>query len=188
MTKTQTKDRTVTNAKAVVVDPEILDDDKHVIKTLRENGTLRVQHRVRNGRTKQEFKAECDINSILKKFRTTGALTHVQQHGPQYGIASGEEYADAMRVVATANTMYEELPSHIRKEFSGPEQFLDFVQDESKQDEVRAMFGENPELNASSDSKESDTPPPAQPKATDDKQTSSTDSVPSESKNASDKD
>lgn len=79
--------------------------------------------------TQQQFKDDCDINKILAKFRRTGVLTHVTQYQPQYGEVPSGDYAEAMRTVATAQTLFQELPAHLRKEFNhDAEQFLSFVQ------------------------------------------------------------
>jgi len=90
--------------------------------------------------TKQSFKDECDINNIMAKFQKTGALTHYMRHAPEYGDATQVEYADALNVVANANTMFEELPSSIRKKFDNdPAKFLEFVQDEKNESEMEEL-------------------------------------------------
>lgn len=91
-------------------------------------------------RTKENMKDECDINRIMAKFQKTGLLTHVSNHAPKYGNAmSVEEYENAKFVVAMTNSMYEELPSSIRKDFNGPEEFLEFVSDPENNDQMREM-------------------------------------------------
>lgn len=81
--------------------------------------------------TKQAFKEECNINNIMAKFQKTGIITHVQNHSPQYGDFTGGDYTEAMNVITKANSMFQELPSSIRKEFENdPAKFLDFVSDE----------------------------------------------------------
>ena len=87
--------------------------------------------------TKQSFKDECNINKIMAKFQTTGALNHYAKHAPTYGDTTGVDYHDALNLVANANTMFEELPSSIRKRFDNdPEQFLKFVEDPKNADEM----------------------------------------------------
>ena len=90
--------------------------------------------------TKQSFTDECDINSIMRKFQKTGALTHVSNHAENYGFATSEDFSSSMQLVAQATTMFEELPSSIRKQFNNePGQFLDFVQDPANLEEMREM-------------------------------------------------
>lgn len=91
-------------------------------------------------RTKQSFKTECDINEIMKKFQKSGAITHYASHAPSYGDTTGPQLAEAMNIVADAETMFEELPSAIRKKFANdPERFLEFVQDPNNLEEMREL-------------------------------------------------
>jgi len=94
-------------------------------------------------RTKQEFKEECDINNILAKFRRTGRITHIREHGARYGDAKLTSYEDAMLTVAGANTLWEDLPSDLRNEFGGIKKFLAW-QEKASIDEIREKFGEAP--------------------------------------------
>lgn len=90
--------------------------------------------------TKQSFKDECDINKIMAKFQKTGVIKHYAAHAPTYGDASPVDYLDALQVIATANEMFAELPSSVRKRFSNnPEEFLEFVQNPENLDECRKM-------------------------------------------------
>lgn len=86
------------------------------------------------GRTKQQFKKECDINQILAKFQKTGALEHVREHGGAYGDFTGLDFQTAQNIVAQGNTLFEELPSSLRKKFGTPQGFLDFVQNPDNAD------------------------------------------------------
>lgn len=87
--------------------------------------------------TKQSFKDECNINKIMEKFQKTGAMNHYAKHAPSYGDATPCELHDAQNIIANANTMFEELPSNIRKKFENdPAKFLEFVQDEKNHDEM----------------------------------------------------
>lgn len=90
-----------------------------------------------DSRTKQSFAKECDINHIMAKYQKTGAITHFAKHSPQYGIADGQTFQDAMNLVCEAQEMFNELPSSIRSRFGNdPAAFLDFVQDEGNADEM----------------------------------------------------
>ncbi len=92
------------------------------------------------GRAKQSFKAECDINNILKKYQKTGALMHLAKHGAQYGDATAVSFTEAMQIVTDAQTMFEDLPSSLRTRFANdPAQFMDFVQTPGNEDEMREL-------------------------------------------------
>lgn len=87
--------------------------------------------------TKQSFKTECDINAIMKKFQKTGAITHYANNAGSYMDVPSGDLLDAQLIIANANTMFEELPSSIRKKFENdPGQFLDFVQNEDNLEEM----------------------------------------------------
>ena len=120
----------------------------------------------KKGRTKQSFAAECDINNIMAKYQKTGAITHVNQHGAQYGFATSADFTDAMRLTTQAQEMFDGLPSSIRTRFANdPAQFLDFVQDANNEPEMRKLGilpDDKPPENLSDEKKE-DTPTPDTP-------------------------
>lgn len=73
----------------------------------------------------------------MAKYQKTGAITHFTRHSPEYGFATSEDFSESMRVVATAQTMFAELPSSIRNRFENePQQFLAFVQDDANAEEM----------------------------------------------------
>lgn len=110
---------------------------------------------------KQSFKDECDINKIMAKFQRTGVINHYAKHAPEYGDASPIEYLDALQTVATANEMFAELPSSVRKRFSNsPEEFLEFVQNPENLDECRKMGLANPAATTADRSATTITPSP----------------------------
>ncbi|AXL15307.1 internal scaffolding protein [Microviridae sp.] len=87
--------------------------------------------------TKQSFKDECNINKIMDKFQKTGAINHYASHEPTYGDATPGDLLNAQLIISNANSMFEELPSSIRKKFDNdPAKFLEFVQDERNQEEM----------------------------------------------------
>lgn len=79
--------------------------------------------------TKQSFKKECDINNILAKYRKTGMIDHIRENNGQYvDVPESFDYHGAMNIVAKASSMFEELPSDLRKKFDNDAgAFLDFV-------------------------------------------------------------
>lgn len=92
------------------------------------------------GRTKQSFKAECDINTIVNRFLKTGVMDFAQKNEPRYGDTTGIEFQSAMNTVAAANSLFNELPAALRARFENePAQFLDFVQDDKNAAEAREL-------------------------------------------------
>lgn len=88
------------------------------------------------GMTRQSFADECDINLIMAKYQTTGAIDHFARHEPRYGFADGVTFHDAMNIVAEGDSMFADLPSKLRSRFENPGAFLDFVQDEANAEEM----------------------------------------------------
>ena len=89
------------------------------------------------GKTKQAHKDECDINKIIRQYDRTGVLTHLNRRQPFYANVDGGDFREAMEIVTSANTMFEELPSALRKEFKNdPALFLDYVQDPQNEDRL----------------------------------------------------
>lgn len=92
------------------------------------------------GRTKQSFKAECDINNIMARFTRTGVLDFTNRREAQYGDVTGLDYQRAMDIVVQAKAMFAELPSGIRSRFQNePAMFLEFVQDPANAEEMVKM-------------------------------------------------
>lgn len=96
--------------------------------------------------TRQEFKAECDINNIMAQYLTTGEFFHINETAPQYLDCTGEDFRANMDYIAGAFSMFEELPSAIRMRFDNdPAEFLDFCSQEKNRPELADMGLLSPE-------------------------------------------
>jgi phage internal scaffolding protein len=92
-----------------------------------------------DSRTKQNFKNECDVNNILKNYNKTGVMPENFNPG-EYRDLDGTDYQEYMQTVASANSMFEELPSALRKRFKNdPAQLLSFVHDDKNVDEAHKL-------------------------------------------------
>jgi len=91
--------------------------------------------------TEQSHKESCDIHTIMRKARTTGIIEHVAKHKGQYGVMpTGNEYHQNMNIIAMADTLFESVPSDIRKKFDNdPAKYLDYMQDNNNFDEIEEM-------------------------------------------------
>lgn len=91
-------------------------------------------------RTKQEFAAECDINNILKQYKLTGQIRHINEkaaQGAYEDLPDPIEFQDAMNLVLQSEASFATLPAHIRDRFGNdPSQFLTFLSDPANQDEA----------------------------------------------------
>ncbi len=88
----------------------------------------------------QQFRAECDINNILKQFNVTGELP-VGSVQPQYGDFSGiTDYQSALNAVIAAQDAFLALPAQLRAKFDNdPALFVEFASDEANKDEMKAL-------------------------------------------------
>lgn len=97
----------------------------------------------KDGRTKQSFKDEADVNWIVKKHARMGTLSHLEQWGGQYGDLAGFDFQEAQNQLAKASSMFEQLPSETRNRFSNsPERFFEFVNNPENQDQLAEKLPE----------------------------------------------
>lgn len=83
-----------------------------------------------DGRTKQSFKAETDINTILGKYMKTGVISHMNKFQPLYGEFADVNLAEAMDQVQKGYDIFAALPAEVRREFDqNPDSFFSFVND-----------------------------------------------------------
>lgn len=118
-----------------------------VFRTCYDNKRERVQtcYKDDEGRTHTEQKDDCDINNILEKYRRTGVVNHLNKHGEQYGDFTKIDYQTAQNQVASVNSMFADLPAQERARFNhNPEQFLEFIAQQSNIDDMKdGIIGNN---------------------------------------------
>ncbi|WNK13433.1 MAG: internal scaffolding protein [Microvirus sp.] len=91
-------------------------------------------------KTKQSFKDECDINTILNKFQRTGVLDFVNKRAPHYGDVTGINFDDAMDRVIKGREFFADLPSSIRDQFDNePGAFFEFIADPANSEAMAAL-------------------------------------------------
>lgn len=97
--------------------------------------------------TKQEFRDECDINNIMKKYERTGELPNMIKENPIYGDFSDPiDLQSAMDIVVHAQTQFNNLDAHIRERFdNSPVKFLEFTSDPKNAQEMAKMGLMKPE-------------------------------------------
>ena len=93
--------------------------------------------------TKQSFKAECDINNILKQYRVTGQIAHISanaRQGAYEDLPDPVDFQDAMNLVLEAQNSFASLPSKTRDRFGNdPAEFLAFMSDPANASEIEAL-------------------------------------------------
>lgn len=92
-------------------------------------------------RTQQQFKAECDINNILAKYRKTGLVTHLSKHQGHFGdFSTLSDYQTSLSKIMQANDSFSTLPSSIRSKFENdPGKLIDFLSDPKNNEEAYSL-------------------------------------------------
>lgn len=79
--------------------------------------------------TEQGHKDECDVNNIIKKYDSTGLLTHVAKFEADYADVGSMDFKDALDRQLEIGNRFMQLPSEIRKTFeNNPVQYLAFLE------------------------------------------------------------
>lgn len=84
-----------------------------------------------DSRTRQEFAAECDINTIMARYTKAGVVSHVNPAAPRYlDLAGLPDFQSAMQIMIDADQAFAGLPAAVRREFDNdPAKFVDFATD-----------------------------------------------------------
>lgn len=78
--------------------------------------------------TKQEFKDDCDINLIVKRYKKDGVITHVNPDNPIFAEFAPQDYRNLLDLSIEADQAFKDLPSSLRKRFNNdPVQLMEFV-------------------------------------------------------------
>lgn len=89
----------------------------------------------------QHFKDECDVNNILRKYESTGLITHVANGTPSYGdFSSVLEFQQAQNILIEAQDAFEALPASLRKRFDNdPAVMLEFIENPDNREEAENL-------------------------------------------------
>jgi len=96
-------------------------------------------------KTQQQFKDAADINNIIKKAKLTGDWPVSTKRGAFLDNTNLPSYQDALHMIISANSAFEELPSNVRKRFQNdPHQMIAFLEDPENEMEARKLGLLNP--------------------------------------------
>lgn len=89
--------------------------------------------------TRQEFAAECDINTLMSQYEKTGVINHFNSGEPQYvDFTEIPDLQNSLHVLADATAAFMSLPATVRRDFNNdPTQFLEFASDPKNLDKMR---------------------------------------------------
>lgn len=89
----------------------------------------------------QHFKDECDVNNILRKYESTGLVTHVANGTPSYGdFSSVLEFQEAQNILIEAQDAFDALPASLRKRFDNdPAVMLEFIENPDNREEAEKL-------------------------------------------------
>lgn len=90
------------------------------------------------GRTKQSFREQVNINSIMAKFNKTGMINHLNRTQPFYGDVSGiVSYQESLNIVKNAEDLFMGMSAEIRSKFANdPANMIAFLNDPANRDEA----------------------------------------------------
>ncbi len=129
-------------------------EEKQIYSAYDDRSRVKATNKGCKGRTKQEFKDECNVNNILKQYDKTGVIEHLSNHEGFYTEVNDVDFQQAQDIIADGNSMFEGLPSGIRKKFdNAPEKFLEFMHDESNIDEAIKLGLVSPQRDTESEAR-----------------------------------
>jgi len=94
-----------------------------------------------DGRTKQSYKDECDINKIMQRFAQTNTISHLAKHQGQYGDFSEFDFHEQTRMLTKGREIFDDLPAEVRREFGqSPAAFFQYVNDPANADDLHTKI------------------------------------------------
>lgn len=87
--------------------------------------------------TRQEFKEECDINELMRRYKTSGIP--LPQRPPQFlDVTEVPSLMEARNIIIAAETAFMSLSAEVRETFGNdPARFVAFAQDPENLDQMR---------------------------------------------------
>lgn len=91
--------------------------------------------------TEQHHADVVKTQNIMKQFQATGIVQHMNNRPPIYEDLSGApDFYEAQKIIAAANSMFEEVPAQIRREFEHDAgKYLEFIQNPENAEKMEEM-------------------------------------------------
>lgn len=120
--------------------PTKLSTSKRFISAYSQKIDVSIEFPVDSLVTDQSFRDECDINTIMLRYQSTGAMPVLNEGQAQWLDVTGMDFQRHMDFLIDAQNMFDELPSHIRDRFGNdPGAFLDFTSNQENTVEIAKM-------------------------------------------------
>lgn len=89
----------------------------------------------------QSSKNECDVNNIMKRYKATGIITHLNTKPPVFGDATlYPGYQEGIIAIQNASEAFMSLNADVRKRFrNDPGELLRFLGDEKNRPEAEKL-------------------------------------------------
>lgn len=105
------------------------------------NPSIFVDCSVEPSLTRQEFAAECDINSLMSQFEKTGILpTNLATQPPRYlDVSDVPDLPTALNMLNDATAAFMALPAIVRRDFDNdPVKFIHFAENPDNVEKMRS--------------------------------------------------
>jgi len=101
------------------------------------NGPRKQVKAYKDGRTKQSFRDECDINLIMQRAAQGGTISHLAKFEGIYADFSDFDFQEHTQKLTRGREVFDDLPAEIRREFSqSPAAFFKYVNDPANKDDL----------------------------------------------------
>lgn len=101
------------------------------------NGPLQQVKKYPDGRTKQCFKDECDIQKIMARADKAGTISHLEKFQGVYADYSDVDFFEMTQILTKGREVFDELPAELRQEFGqSPAKFFAYVNDPKNKDDL----------------------------------------------------
>ncbi len=95
----------------------------------------------KDGRTKQSFKDETDINKLLVRAQKTGTISHLTKYQGRYADFSNFDFIEAQLTLTRGREVFDALPVELRSEFNqSPAEFFDYVNNPANKERLDKLL------------------------------------------------
>lgn len=109
---------------------------------IRKNGSKRILTvNQEPSKTDQQWKEDCDVNNIIRKFLKTGQINHLNHKQGSYAdVSEIPDLLEATMQIQQASDLFSDLPSQVRKRFNNsPLDMIDFLKNPENFEEAQEL-------------------------------------------------